>query len=193
MGRISGHKNRIETDEYLKKMELSKRRIEQRSGILVDERNTTTFHIMYYDRFIYELEGGTGSEEMGTELAERLLKVAYPYLIEALDREMLKHPGVLQEHLEPTGIKPGKITGTWYAAYRAVPGGEKPGDRGNRDKMVYLINREYIRQRNGEPIAGYAIPAYDVIRDAEKACRKQVLAAMEEEFYKIVEELWGND
>ena len=114
-----------------------------------------------------------------------------PLIIQALDAEMIKHPGELQKSLKSTGIQ--EAPRGYYVAYRAT-GDSKNGGPSNPEKMIYLINREYIRNRNGTPLKkGYAIPAYDVISDAIRASESSIYSAMENEFNEILDEIWGGD
>lgn len=155
-------------------------------GILVDQRNSGNIKITGFEKFSKSLD-----ETARADFSERMLEAAEPLIIQALDAEMVKHPGELQKSLKSTGIK--EAPRGYYIAYRAT-GDSKNGGPSNPEKMIYLINREYIRERNGKSLKkGYAIPAYDVISDAIKASEQAIYNAMENTFNDILDELWGND
>lgn len=155
-------------------------------GILVDQRNSGNIKITGFEKFSKSLDGTAR-----VDFSERMLEAAEPLIIQALDAEMVKHPGELQKSLKSTGIK--EAPRGYYIAYRAT-GDSKNGGPSNPEKMIYLINREYIRNRNGTPLKkGYAIPAYDVISDAIRASESSIYSAMENEFNEILDEIWGND
>ena len=155
-------------------------------GILVDQRNSGNIKITGFEKFSKSLDGTAR-----VDFSERILEAAEPLIIQALDAEMVKHPGELQKSLKSTGIK--AAPRGYYIAYRAT-GEDRRGGPSNPEKMIYLINREYIRERNGEPLKkGYAIPAYDVISDAIRASEPSIYSAMENEFNEILDEIWGND
>lgn len=155
-------------------------------GILVDQRNSGNIKITGFEKFSKSLDGTAR-----VDFSERILEAAEPLIIQALDAEMVKHPGELQKSLKSTGIK--AAPRGYYIAYRAT-GDSKNGGPSNPEKMIYLINREYIRERNGEPLKkGYAIPAYDVISDAIRASEPSIYSAMENEFNEILDEIWGDD
>ena len=125
-------------------------------------------------------------------LGERLLRAAEPHLTTALDTVMLSHPGTLQKSLKSTGPK--KVGPGWYLAYRATTGNEKPGDIPNSQKMIYLTTRQYIRERktkNGKILVDYAIPADDVIGKSVAYSESAVITAMEDEFNRILDGIWG--
>lgn len=170
--------------------------VRQDGNILIDQRTNGEFQITGFDEMEDKLNKLTG-----TSFGDRLLKAAEPHLIRSMDTEMQDHPGTLQKSLRSTGAQRNSA-GNWYLAYRATTGNEKKGDKSNPDKMIYLINREYIRIRGGrvykriykgEEVIGYAIPAYDVITQAIDASENTVLNAMEAEFDKALTEIWGND
>ena len=155
-------------------------------GILVDQRNSGNIKITGFEKFSKSLD-----ETARADFSERMLEAAEPLIIQALDAEMVKHPGELQKSLKSTGIK--EAPRGYYIAYRAT-GDSKNGGPSNPEKMIYLINREYIRNRNGTPLKkGYAIPAYDVISDAIRASESSIYSAMENEFNEILDEIWGGD
>ena len=155
-------------------------------GILVDQRNSGNIKITGFEKFSKSLD-----ETARTDFSARMLEAAEPLIIQALDAEMIKHPGELQKSLKSTGIK--EAPRGYYVAYRAT-GDRKNGGPSNPEKMIYLINREYIRNRNGTPLKkGYAIPAYDVISDAIRASESSIYSAMENEFNEILDEIWGGD
>lgn len=155
-------------------------------GILVDQRNSGNIKITGFEKFSKIL-----NETARADFSARMLEAAEPLIIQALDAEMVKHPGELQKSLKSTGIK--EAPRGYYIAYRAT-GDSKNGGPSNPEKMIYLINREYIRERNGEPLKkGYAIPAYDVISDAIRASEPSIYSAMENEFNEILDEIWGDD
>lgn len=155
-------------------------------GILVDQRNSGNIKITGFEKFSKILD-----ETARADFSARMLEAAEPLIIQALDAEMVKHPGELQKSLKSTGIK--AAPRGYYIAYRAT-GDSKNGGPSNPEKMIYLINREYIRDRNGKPLKkGYAIPAYDVISDAIRASEGSVYNAMENTFNDILDEIWGDD
>ena len=155
-------------------------------GILVDQRNSGNIKITGFEKFSKNLD-----ETTRADFSERMLEAAEPLIIQALDAEMVKHPGELQKSLKSTGIK--EAPRGYYIAYRAT-GNSKNGGPSNPEKMIYLINREYIRNRNGTPLKkGYVIPAYDVISDAIRASESSIYSAMENEFNEILDEIWGDD
>ena len=155
-------------------------------GILVDQRNSGNIKITGFEKFSKILD-----ETARADFSARMLEAAEPLIIQALDAEMVKHPGELQKSLKSTGIK--AAPRGYYIAYRAT-GDSKNGGPSNPEKMIYLINREYIRDRNGKPLKkGYAIPAYDVISDAIRASEPSIYSAMENTFNDILDEIWGDD
>ena len=164
-------------------------------GILVDQRNSGNIKIAGFEKFSNSLD-----EIARADFSARMLETAEPLIIQALDAEMIKHPGELQKSLKSTGIN--ESPRGYYVAYRAT-GDSKNGGPSNPEKMIYLINREYIRERNGKSVyhidkngkkvLGYAIPAYDVISDAIRASESSIYSAMENEFNEILDEIWGND
>ena len=122
-----------------------------------------------------------------TDLAGRLLRAAEPYLTNALDSQMLRHPGPLQKSLQSTGAQQNS-SGGWYLAYRATTGNERPKDIPNPQKMIYLTNRQFIKEhknKNGVTIKEYVIPADDVIGKAVTMSESQVVDAMQKEFENI--------
>lgn len=170
------------------KSDYNKRRRYIRKEVLQDQRNQEyirpTTSLL---RFEYNLS------KLGNvdALSERMLKAAKPYLMHALDVQMMAHPGPLQQSLKPKG--PNRYeNGGYYLAYRATTGNERPGEKKNQEKMIYLINREYIREGylpDGRYVENdYVIPADDVILHAVWASENQVLDAMQKEFDKILEE-----
>ena len=125
-------------------------------------------------------------------LAERLLTAAEPHLTQALDAQMMRHPGPLQKSLKSTGPQQ-TSAGGWYLAYRATTGNEKPGDIPNPQKMIYLTTRQYIKKRktkNGTIKLSYAIPEDDVIGKAVAASERAVTNAMQAEFDNILNDIW---
>ena len=155
-------------------------------GILVDQRNSGNIKITGFEKFSNSLD-----EIARADFSARMLETAEPLIIQALDAEMIKHPGELQKSLKSTGIN--ESPRGYYVAYRAT-GDSKNGGPSNPEKMIYLINREYIRERNGKSLKkSYAIPAYDVITDAIKASEQAIYNAMENTFNDILDEIWGDD
>lgn len=148
---------------------------------LVDERNDGKFKLLGFYSLYLKLD-----EVQREPLANKMLKAAEPILIKALDKEMKPHPkvgrGTLRDSLKSTGVRQNGFN-DFYLAYRATTGNETAKDRAkgitNQDKMMYLINREFIRARNEK---GYAIPAYDVIGKAVDACEYRIKDAMQEAF-----------
>ena len=127
-----------------------------------------------------------------TDLAGRLLKAAEPYLTKALDSQMLRHPGPLQKSLQSTGAQQNS-SGGWYLAYRATTGNERPKDIPHPQKMIYLTNRQFIKEhknKNGVTIKEYVIPADDVIGKAVTMSENQVVDAMQKEFENILDSIW---
>lgn len=160
----------------------------QAGKLLIDERNTANFVISGFDELEKQLD-----ETNRTEISEAMLKAAEPIIKAALDAEMTRHPGPLQQSLRSTGARRNSA-GQWYLAYRATNGNERDSDnRKNTEKMVFLINREYIRRRvtrDGRQIKEYAIPADDVIEKAVKRCEAAVTNAMQEAFNRALDEIW---
>lgn len=160
----------------------------QDGKLLIDERNTANFVIQGFDELERQLD-----ETNRTEISEAMLKAAEPIIKGALDAEMTRHPGPLQQSLRSTGARQ-NAAGQWYLAYRATNGNERDSDnRKNTEKMVFLINREYIRRRvtrDGRQIKEYAIPADDVIEKAVKRCEAAVTNAMQEAFNRALDEIW---
>lgn len=156
-------------------------------ALLADQRNSGTINVIGFDRLAKNLDAITRGD-----YSSRLLSAAEAQIIRAVDAEMSRHPGELQQSMESTGPRRGSYG--WYLAYRATDGNEKDGERKNTEKMVFLINREYIRQRNGHDLTHpYAIPADDVITKAVLASYERVLDAMQTEFDRIVAALWEDD
>ena len=158
-------------------------------AILVDQRNDDRLKVTGFYKFSANLD------KLGkADYARRMLKAAEPHLIRALDAQMLRHPGELQKSLQSTGPQKYK-NGGFYLAYRATTGNEKPGHKPNQEKMIYLINREYIRAGrlpDGRIIEReYVIPADDVITHAVWASEKAVEDAMQAEFDRIIQEAWN--
>mgnify|MGYP004486793237 CR=1 FL=1 len=127
------------------------------------------------------------------DFAKRMLQAAEPHLMRALDEEMLRHPGPLQKSLKSTGPQQ-NAAGGWYLAYRATTGNERPSDsRKNPEKMIFLIQREYVKERklkNGKIIKSYAIPADDVIGKAAEKSRDAVINAMQAAFDEELGRIW---
>lgn len=127
-------------------------------------------------------------------LAERLLKAAEPHLTQALDTQMLRHPGPLQKSLKSTGAQQNS-RGGWFLAYRATTGNERPTDKiKNPQKMIYLTTRQYIKEhktKQGVTIHSYVIPADDVIGKSVSNSENAVVEAMQNEFNNILDEIWG--
>ncbi len=127
-------------------------------------------------------------------LAERLLTAAEPHLTQALDTQMLRHPGPLQKSLKSTGAQQNS-RGGWFLAYRATTGNERPTDKiKNPQKMIYLTTRQYVKEHktnNGITIRSYVIPADDVIGKAVASSENAVIDAMQSEFNNILDEIWG--
>lgn len=126
-------------------------------------------------------------------LAEKLLAAAEPHLTQALDAQMMRHPGPLQKSLKSTGPQQ-TSAGGWYLAYRATTGNERPTDKiKNPQKMIYLTTRQYIKKRktkNGTIQLSYAIPEDDVIGKAIAASERAVVNAMQAEFENILNDIW---
>ena len=159
----------------------------QAGKLLIDERNTANFVISGFDELERQLD-----ETNRTEISEAMLKAAEPIIKGALDAEMTRHPGPLQQSLRSTGARQ-NAAGQWYLAYRATSGNESPGEKTNPEKMIYLINREYIRKRktkSGKLIREYVIPADDVIGEAISRCEKAVVQAMQDAFNREMERIW---
>lgn len=157
-------------------------------AILKDERSGITLTLSGYDELLKRLD-----DTNKTKMSETLLLAAEPIIKAALDAEMTRHPGPLQQSLRSTGARRNSA-GQWYLAYRATNGNERESDnRRNTEKMVFLINREYIRRRvtrDGRQIKEYAIPADDVIEKAVKRCEAAVTNAMQEAFNRALDEIW---
>lgn len=156
-------------------------------AILKDERSGITLTLSGYDELLKKLD-----DTNKTKMSETLLLAAEPIIKGALDAEMTRHPGKLQQSLQSTGAQQ-NAAGQWYLAYRATSGNEKPGEKTNPEKMIYLINREYIRKRKtkgGKPIREYVIPADDVIGEAISQCEKAVVQAMQTAFNREIEKIW---
>lgn len=157
-------------------------------AILKDKRNGITLTLSGYDELLKKLD-----DTNRAEMSEVMLLAAEPIIKAALDAEMTRHPGKLQQSLQSTGARQ-NAAGQWYLAYRATNGNERDSDnRKNTEKMVFLINREYIRRRvtrDGRQIKEYAIPADDVIEKAVKRCEAAVTNAMQEAFNRALDEIW---
>lgn len=156
-------------------------------AILKDERSGITLTLSGYDELLKKLDDTNKAEMSGT-----MLLAAEPIIKAALDAEMTRHPGKLQQSLQSTGARQ-NAAGQWYLAYRATSGNESPGEKSNPEKMVYLINREYIRKRktkSGKVIREYVIPADDVIGKAISQCEKAAIQAMQDAFNKELEKIW---
>lgn len=158
------------------------------NDILVDQRNGLTVTIKGFDDLQKKLD-----DTNKAEVSAKMLKAAEPIIKGALDAEMTRHPGPLQQSLKSTGAKQNS-RGEWFLAYRATTGNERASDnRTNPEKMVYLINREYIRKRktkDGKTVNEYVIPADDVIGEAVKKCENSVIDAMQEAFNKALDSIW---
>lgn len=162
--------------------------VRQPGKLLIDERNTADFVLKGFDELEKQLD-----ETQKKEFASEMLKAAEPIIKGALDSEMMRHPGPLQQSLKSTGARRNSHGG-WYLAYRATTGNERASDnRKNTEKMVYLINREYIRKRktkSGRTIKEYAIPADDVIEKAVKKSENAICDAMQEVLNKALDSIW---
>lgn len=158
------------------------------NNILIDQRNGLTVTITGFDDLQKRLDNTNRAQISG-----KMLAAAEPILVSALDAEMRRHPGPLQQSLKSTGAKQNSA-GQWYLAYKATTGNERKSDnRTNPEKMIYLINREYIRRRktkSGKVIKEYVIPADDVIGAAVDKCEKAVLDAMQEAFNEEMSKIW---
>ena len=156
-------------------------------AILKDKRNGITLTLSGYDELLKKLD-----DTNRAEMSEVMLLAAEPIIKAALDAEMTRHPGKLQQSLQSTGARQ-NAAGQWYLAYRATSGNENPGEKTNPEKMIYLINREYIRKRktkSGKLIREYVIPADDVIGEAILRCEKAVVQAMQDAFNREMERIW---
>lgn len=156
-------------------------------AILKDERNGITLTLSGYDELLKKLDNTNKAE-----MSEKMLLAAEPIIKSALDAEMTRHPGKLQQSLQSTGARQ-NAAGQCYLAYRATSGNESPGEKTNPEKMIYLINREYIRKRktkSGKTIREYVIPADDVIGEAISQCEKAVVQAMQDAFNREIEQIW---
>ena len=156
-------------------------------AILKDKRNGITLTLSGYDELLKKLD-----DTNRAEMSEVMLLAAEPIIKAALDAEMTRHPGKLQQSLQSTGAQQ-NAAGQWYLAYRATSGNESPGEKTNPEKMIYLINREYIRKRktkSGKLIREYVIPADDVIGEAISRCEKAVVQAMQDAFNREMERIW---
>lgn len=154
---------------------------------LKDKRNGITLTLSGYDELLKKLD-----DTNRAEMSEIMLLAAEPIIKAALDAEMTRHPGKLQQSLQSTGAQQNS-SGQWYLAYRATSGNESPGEKTNPEKMIYLINREYIRKRktkSGKVIREYVIPADDVIGKAISQCEKAVIQAMQDAFNREIEKIW---
>lgn len=156
-------------------------------AILKDKRNGITLTLSGYDELLKKLD-----DTNRAEMSEIMLLAAEPIIKAALDAEMTRHPGKLQQSLRSTGARQ-NAAGQWYLAYRATSGNESPGEKSNPEKMIYLINREYIRKRktkSGKLIREYVIPADDVIGETISQCEKSVVQAMQDAFNREMERIW---
>ena len=156
-------------------------------AILKDKRNGITLTLSGYDELLKKLD-----DTNRAEMSDVMLLAAEPIIKAALDAEMTRHPGKLQQSLQSTGARQ-NAAGQWYLAYRATSGNESPGEKTNPEKMIYLINREYIRKRktkSGKLIREYVIPADDVIGEAISRCEKAVVQAMQDAFNREMERIW---
>ena len=156
-------------------------------AILKDKRNGITLTLSGYDELLKKLD-----DTNRAEMSEVMLLAAEPIIKAALDAEMTRHPGKLQQSLQSTGARQ-NAAGQWYLAYRATSGNESPGEKTNPEKMIYLINRDYIRKRktkSGKLIREYVIPADDVIGEAISRCEKAVVQAMQDAFNREMERIW---
>lgn len=162
--------------------------VRQPGYTLIDERNGITLTLKGFDELEKKLDLFNKKD-----ISKKMLQAAEPILMGALDTEMLRHPGPLQKSLQSTGARQ-NAAGNWYLAYRATSGNEKKTDnRKNPEKMVYLVNREWIEKRNGKPLKkGYAIPADDVIGETIKKSEKAVYDAMQDAFNQALTEIWGD-
>ncbi|RGN03782.1 hypothetical protein [Blautia obeum] len=154
---------------------------------LIDERTGIEFTLEGFDELEKRLD-----ETNKDSISQAMLRVAEPILIRALDAQMARHPGPLQKSMATTGPQKNS-KGNWYVAYRATTGNERPTDKiTNPQKMIYLINREYIRTRRGKPLTKeYAIPADDVIEEAINRSKPLIDNALQEAFDKALSEIWG--
>lgn len=156
-------------------------------AILKDKLNGITLTLSGYDELLKKLD-----DTNRAEMSEIMLLAAEPIIKAALDAEMTRHPGKLQQSLQSTGARQ-NAAGQWYLAYRATSGNESQGEKTNPEKMIYLINREYIRKRktkSGKAIREYVIPADDVIGEAISQCEKAVIQAMQDAFNREMERIW---
>lgn len=160
-----------------------KKGVRQAGNVLIDQRGNGSFSLEGFDDFIEEL-----GELSRADFGERMLKAAEPHLIRAMDSQMLRHPGTLQKSLKSTGAKKND-KGGWYLAYRPTTGNEKPKDKSNYEKMIYLINREWVGEPGGP---GYAIPADDVVDKAVIMSEDLVYDALSWQFDEILEEIEGD-
>lgn len=162
--------------------------VRQAGKILIDQRNDTDFQISGFDAMLRDLD--TTSK---ANFSKAMLEAAEPHLVGALDSELTRHPGTLQESMKSTGAKENNYGG-WYLAYRATTGNEKPKEkRKNPEKMIYLINREYVREhvsKDGRTIRAYAIPADDVVSKSVERSENTVLNAMQGAFDKELGRIW---
>lgn len=158
-------------------------------ALLVDQRNGDGIQIKGFDELTKKLD-----KTNKTNLSKKMLEAAEPIIVNALDAEMTKHPGELQKSLESTGAK-SNSQGNWYLAYRATKtGGTKKNEKTNPQKMIFLINREYVRNGvlpNGQAVNSYVIPAYNVIADSINRSETQVLNTMQETLNKELEGIWN--
>lgn len=169
--------------------------IRQSGYTLIDERNGITLSINGFNELEKQLD-----DTNKADISARMLNAAEHIIVNALDTEMLRHPGPLQKSLQSTGAKK-NARGGWYLSYRATTGNERASDnRTNPEKMVYLVNREYIRTRNGKEyhrkhkgkdVIGFEIPADDVIGEAIEKSESAIVNAMQAEFDKAIDEIWG--
>lgn len=154
---------------------------------MVRERDGITLTLKGIDELEKKLDLSSKND-----ISKRMLQAAEPILMGALDAQMLRHPGTLQKSLKSTGAQQ-TSSGSWYLAYRATTGNEKPGDIPNPKKMIYLTTRQYIKKRktkNGTIQLSYAIPEDDVIGKAIAASERAVINAMQAEFENILNDIW---
>ena len=83
-------------------------------AILKDERNGITLTLSGYDELLKKLD-----DTNRAEMSETMLLAAEPIIKSALDAEMARHPGKLQQSLQSTGAQQ-NAAGQWYLAYRAT-------------------------------------------------------------------------
>ena len=127
----------------------------QAGKLLIDERNTANFVIQGFDELEKQLD-----ETNRTEISEAMLKAAEPIIKSALDAEMTRHPGPLQQSLRSTGARRNSA-GQWYLAYRATNGNERESDnRRNTEKIVFLIN-----------LSSFSAHLVSAVKEDSRVCR----------------------